>query len=295
MGVRPCRLPRAGSRLSMPVDAIRLIRKMRGGAQAHLLDASDGHAYVVKFWNNPQHRRILINEWIASAFLKYLGISTPRTALIRVTPEFLDAHPEAYMQLGGSRRAIEPGWHFGSQYPGEPSRTVVYDFLPDTLLDRVENVEEFRGILAFDKWVGNGDSRQSIFFRARVRDWLPHKNAHELKLGFVAQMMDNGFVFQGPQWRFGDSPIEGLYFRPKVYQSVRGLGDFEPWLERIAQFPEEVVDQAVKSIPEEWMEGDHEALDRLLDQLLRRRKRVPDLLEECRKSTKNPFPEWRME
>ena len=53
------------------------------------------------------------------------------------------------------------------------------------------------------------------------------------------------------------------------------------------------MDQAVKSIPEEWMEGDHETLERLLEQLLRRRRRVADLIEDSRKSSKNPFPEWR--
>ena len=63
----------------MPVDARRLIRKMRGGAQAHLIEAADGHCYVVKFLNNPQHRRILVNEWIASVFLRYLGISSGST------------------------------------------------------------------------------------------------------------------------------------------------------------------------------------------------------------------------
>jgi len=61
----------------MPVHARRLIRKMRGGAQAHLLEADDGHFYVVKFKNNPQHRRILVNELVASIFLRYLRISTP--------------------------------------------------------------------------------------------------------------------------------------------------------------------------------------------------------------------------
>ncbi len=38
------------------------IRRMRGGAQSHLMRCSDGHYYVVKFQNNPQHRRILVNE-----------------------------------------------------------------------------------------------------------------------------------------------------------------------------------------------------------------------------------------
>jgi hypothetical protein len=40
---------------------IEQIRRMRGGAQSHLMRSSDGHYYVVKFQNNPQHRRVLLN------------------------------------------------------------------------------------------------------------------------------------------------------------------------------------------------------------------------------------------
>ena len=34
---------------------------MRGGAQSHLMRCDDGNYYVVKFQNNPQHRRVLVN------------------------------------------------------------------------------------------------------------------------------------------------------------------------------------------------------------------------------------------
>ena len=61
----------------MALNAVRAIRKMRGGAQAHLIEADDGKFYVVKFRNNPQHRRILVNELVASVFLNYLRITTP--------------------------------------------------------------------------------------------------------------------------------------------------------------------------------------------------------------------------
>lgn len=277
----------------MPVDARRLIRKMRGGAQAHLVEAADGHFYVVKFLNNPQHRRILANEWIAATFLNYLGISTPAVAMIRVSGTFIQENPEAYIQLGSHRRTLEEGWHFGSRFPGDPARNVVYDFLPDSLMEKVENLNEFRGVLAFDKWMGNADSRQAVFFRARIKDWLPAVSAHPLRLGFVAQMVDNGYVFEGPHWRLSDSPLQGLYFRPLVYRDVRGLEDFQPWLDRIVNFPEEVVDQAMKQIPPVWTEGDEDALAALLERLLARRKRVPDLIEACRESRVNPFPNWR--
>jgi hypothetical protein len=277
----------------MPVDARRLIRKMRGGAQAHLIEAADGHHYVVKFLNNPQHRRILVNEWVASVFLRYLGISTPEAAIVRVGQAFLDENPEAGIQLGSHLQPIEPGWHFGSRFPGDPRHLAVYDFLPDTLLAQVENRAEFLGTLAFDQWMGNADSRQAIFFRARLREWLPAFEAHPQRLGFVAQMVDHGFIFDGPHWRFQDSPLQGLYFRPLVYKGVRGLDDFQPWLDRIVHFPEEVMDQAVRQLPAAWMEREEDALMKLLERLLRRRKRVPELVEACRRGRVNLFPEWR--
>jgi hypothetical protein len=152
----------------MPVKARRFLRKMRGGAQAHLLEAEDGRYYVVKFRNNPQHRRILVNEWISSVFLRYLQISAPPAAMIEVTADFLLENPEVHFQLGSKRVPVEAGWHFGSQFPGDPLRTAVYDFLPDALLGRVVNIAEFLGVYVFDKWMANADARQSIFYRARL-------------------------------------------------------------------------------------------------------------------------------
>jgi hypothetical protein len=276
----------------MPVEATRLVRKMRGGAQAHLLECADGHFYVVKFRNNPQHRRILINEWIASVFLNYLQISAPAAAIVNLSAAFLESNPEVHIQLGSSRLSIEPGWHFGSRYPGDPAKVMVYDFLPDLLLDKVVNVAEFLGVLVFDKWMGNADARQSIFFRARLRQWSPGPEPPP-RAGFVAHMMDHGYVFNGPHWIFPDSPLQGLYFRPSVYQSVRSFDDFEPWLDRVVHFPEEVVDAAQKQIPPDWLAEDAAALDAMLAKLMSRRKRVPDLIRESRRGRVNPFPEWK--
>jgi len=33
-------------------------------------------------------------------------------------------------------------------------------------LEKIENLSDFLGALAFDKWTGNADSRQAVFFRA---------------------------------------------------------------------------------------------------------------------------------
>jgi hypothetical protein len=276
----------------MPVNAIRLIRKLRGGAQAHLMECDDGQFYVVKFRNNPQHRRILVNEWISTVFLRYLQISVPATAIVNLSRDFLAANPEAYIQLGSRHVEIEPGWHFGSAYPGDPARIAVYDFIPDLLLDKVVNLADFLGVLVFDKWAGNADARQSVFYRARLKQWVSGGDEYLTRTGFVANMMDHGYVFDGPHWTFADSPLQGLYFRPVVYQKVRSCDDFQPWLDQVVHFPEEVVDDAVKQLPPEWVEGDEAELEKLLAKLMTRRKRVPDLIRESTRGRINPFVNW---
>ena len=106
------------------------------------MQADDGRHYVVKL-DSPGTRRTLINEFLAGQFLEHLGCNTPRMAVV---------------QLDG-------GKHFGSGFPGNPEKTVVYDFIPDPLLRKAENLGEFAGLLAFDKWVGNEDFRQCVFVR----------------------------------------------------------------------------------------------------------------------------------
>jgi hypothetical protein len=50
---------------------------MRGGAQSHLMRCADGHYYVVKFQNNSQHRRILVNERLGTKLASRLGLTWP--------------------------------------------------------------------------------------------------------------------------------------------------------------------------------------------------------------------------
>ncbi|HEY3456459.1 MAG TPA: HipA family kinase [Bryobacteraceae bacterium] len=277
----------------MPIRARAAIRKMRGGAQAHLLEGEDGAFYVAKFLNNPQHRRILINEWLACVFLRYLQIYVPETAVLELTPDFLEANPELYFSIGPRREPVKPGLHFGSRMAVDPNRVAVFDFLPDKLLAKVENRADFLGMLVFDKWVGNADSRQAVFFRARAKNWTPLKGEVPARVGFFAQMIDHGFAFNGPHWAFQDSPVHGLYFRTSVYDEVRSLDSFEPWLEMVANFPASVIDSAWKEIPREWLEDDEEPLEKLLETLLKRRAQVRRLIGEARDRRANAFRNWR--
>lgn len=276
----------------MPIRARKLIRKMRGGAQAHLIEGGDGHFYVVKFVNNPQHRRILINEWLACAFLRYLQIHVPDTAVVELRQNFIEQNPDLYVTLGSRRDSIPAGLHFGSRMAVHPDRVATFDFLPDKLLNKVENRADFLGILAFDKWVGNADSRQAVFFRAKGKAWTPLKGETPARIGFFAQMIDHGFAFNGAMWQFSDNPLQGLYFRTTVYDEVRSIDSFQPWLSMIENFPLEVIDAAWKEIPGNWLDSDEDALVDLLELLVERRRKVAMLLDDMRRKRTTAFSNW---
>jgi hypothetical protein len=150
----------------------------------------------------------------------------------------------------------------------------VYDFLPDEQLREVVNLSDFCGMLVFDKWTCNTNGRQAIF----VRDKGTSR--------YRAEMIDQGFCFNAGEWNFPDAPLRGLYARHRVYESVRGIESFDPWLERVeSKFSEE--------IPPEWCGSNRDALEGMAEQLLRRRKLVRELIVSAWKSSAQPFPNWR--
>src|SRR6185437_16317180 len=97
----------------------------------------DGNCYVVKFTNNSQHRRVLVNEWMATQLMRHIGIAAPAAVLVDVSAEFLEENRDVYLRGNNLRIAVEVGVHFGSRYPGHPDTTAIHDVLPDSFFDRI--------------------------------------------------------------------------------------------------------------------------------------------------------------
>ncbi|MBV8810587.1 MAG: hypothetical protein JO033_18110 [Acidobacteriaceae bacterium] len=84
-----------------------------------------------------------------------------------------------------------------------------------------------------------------------------------------------------------------MYFRTSVYDQVRSVDSFQPWLDMVEHFPVEVIDSAWKEIPRRWLDGDEDALQQMLETLLKRRTRVPALLGELQRKRATAFANWR--
>jgi len=267
--------------------ALEQIRRMRGGAQSHLMRCDDGNYYVVKFQNNPQHRRVLVNELLGTRLAGRLGLPTVPAEIVEVSEELIRLTPELAMELPRSRVPCQPGLQFGSRYPVDPRRIALHDLLPEEQLREVENLHDFAGMLVFDKWTCNTNGRQTVFF------YESHAMQGPEEWRYKARMIDQGFCFNVGEWNFPDAPLRGLYSRSCVYLGVIGMESFAPWIERLEnQMTERVLDGFLREIPPEWYADDYDALTRLAGQLHRRRTRVPDLILEAKRSSRQPFPNW---
>lgn len=269
---------------SNPIRAVEFVCRMRGASQPSLLRCEDGENYVVKFRNNPQHVRVLANEMLASRLALLLGLPVPGPAFIDVSPELVAGNPLLQFELGRGREACLPGVQFGSRFPGAPAQTLVVDFLPDRLLRRVTSVDKiFGGALVFDKWACNCDGRQAIFYRTTDQEGS----------AWSAALIDQGFCFNDGEWNFPDSPIRSLYPRRLVYEKVRGLQSFEPYLSRLENLETGELEACAHGIPDDWCGSKPELLMRLLERLDERRRRVRQALVDAKNSSLAPFPNWK--
>jgi hypothetical protein len=263
------------------VTALQHMRRMRGGAQSHLLRCSDGKSYVVKFRNNPQGVRVLANEFIFNGLASMCGLSVPRHAVVYVSARLIQDSPELNIQLIGNAIRCESGLQYGSEYVIDPLRGRILDWLPREMLPRVHNRSEFCGILALDKWSCNRDNRQAMFWRRSVERL------------YSVSFIDHGHCFGAVDWEFLDHPLRGAFPLDEVYCNVTGWESFDPWLSDLETLDETLIWSAAENTPPGWYDSDLSSLECLGETLINRRTQVRHLVELFRDSTRNPFPKWK--
>lgn len=177
---------------------------MRGGAQSHLMFAEDGHYYVVKFQNNPQHIRVLANELLATWIAERVGLPVPIMEVIEVSQWLIENTPDLHIRTGSSSVPCQHGLALGARFVLGPLEGQVFDYLPASALDRVRNLDAFAGMLALDKWTCNTNGRQAVFW----------KKSRDKK--YTATFVDQGYCFNAGEWSYPDSPLRGVYPRNEV-------------------------------------------------------------------------------
>jgi hypothetical protein len=268
--------------------AVQHIRRMNGGAQAHLMRCDREEFYVVKFKNNPQHLRTLANELLATRLASRMGICVPEVDVVEVRLELIERTSDLCIEMAKGRCPCSPGRQFGSRFPGQLSAVAIYNMALNEHLHRIKNIQDFVGIFVFDKWTCNTDKRQAILFV----DPYSHVDAAP-QMEIQAMMIDQGYCFNAGEWNFPDAPLRSLYLNRGVYDGVLGMESFEPWLDWLENHLSlDILYEEAERVPAEWYAQDHDSMLRLVERLYSRRTRVRELIWSASQNAPNPFANW---
>src|SRR6266496_1424678 len=92
---------------------------------------------------------------------------------------------------------------------------------------------------------------------------------------------------------FSRLAVERRLRSPGGVRAHRVMGYFEPWLSRIERCSKAILQRIGRDVPIEWYGEPHD-LDCLLKSLFERRNAVRHLIDDFRKSPRNPFPNWKV-
>jgi hypothetical protein len=251
------------------LQAVKFLRKMRGGAQSSLVKADDGNFYIVKALGNPQGNQVLFNEALASELMRIIGLPVPNWRTIHISDEFICQNPELWFETSGSgRKRPQAGLCFGSSLVNTGEGEALYELLPVSWMDLIANRADFIGMLLFDLWVNQTDNRQAVF--------LQNTETRSIRATFI----DQGFTLGHDQGRVEVGKIRGMYLDRRIYETLDSAKILPKWKSRIQAIDGASLRSLLSCmpIPKQWsssleMEGKVEGL-------LRRQSRL-DVFAAC--------------
>lgn len=267
---------------SLPtIEVEQWVAALRGGSRASRIRATDGKHYILKLHSNPQGNTSLIAEYLGTQILAALQLPVPQLAWAKISDSAL------YSILNPHNLHNPDQTHLAIAYPVNPDQQTVHDLLPDPAWLTLANKECFWGALVADKWLANLDCRQAVFVRRRALQAGSVQNLQpdDRTPGLHAILIDQGLCFNGRSLDFKIAPAHGLYASRIAYRGLTSLAQLEPWIEMAQSLSPSYLEDLVKSLPADWIDGGFaDCAPQLCHGLLRRAMQLPRLLEltlEC--------------
>ena len=254
--------------LCSPVlTASAVVKKLSGESHTVLVRASDQLLYVVKMMDCFRGPNVLANKALGNLLAKYLGLSVPDLRPI----EFSDASIERYFLLhgNGSESSLDrpgPGLYLGTRAVVQDDPEAVYKELPENWLGKIDNRNEFAGMLLLDLWTNQVGQRKAIFVLS--------SDAATVTAVFTGNsQMFGGFLGREEQRR-GAS----LFHDRRVYAGLDVNRAFSLWLQKAVAMDEEMLLRLARAVPRQWHGSGY--LQAVASQLQTRKWAVAQLLDE---------------
>jgi hypothetical protein len=215
----------------------RYIRKLCGGSQSFLAEASDGFTYVVKFANNPQGPNIPFNESMGSELYRACRLPVPNWKPLFVTNEFLERNPACWLAMPTGRLVPNQGWCFAARFLGSDGKRLL-EVLPGAYFRRVRNVWNFWLAWIVDICGDHADHRQALFEERPDRQLNPF-------------FIDHGHLLGGPNGDLRRGLRACRYLDARIYRDLSSR-NISTILKRLRDLDVDLVWQRAMELPDEW-------------------------------------------
>lgn len=252
------------------IEPVEYRTSLAGKSRSYIITFSDGRDYAVKFMR-PGFEKVLLNEWIAYCFARFLQLPVPYSRIVDIPEDFVRTMPNTSDVQFTSRQ-------FASLY------------IPNSInLHQVESVASLvnqpslAGIILLDYWLCNRD---------RTRDNL--LLSEESSGGYQVWMIDHGDIFGAPNWttkqlgRLSTNVYKSAAHQ-FITQFIQKEHDVMLYMEILKTIPKLLIEEIVATVPNEWV-GSSEEQEAIVQTLLNRRdKQLESLLDKYIKKVYRPL------
>ncbi|RKQ34265.1 HipA family kinase [Oceanobacillus halophilus] len=250
--------------VQMPISPIK-----NGVTKPYIINCS-GEEYVVKFLQNPEGHKALINEYVCAEVARILELPLASPSLIEVGDTFVNDYGKEISRH--TQEEIKAGIHFGTKKIKK-----VFPINTPQIVKRAYNKDIIPDLFVFDQIICNKD-----------RD----SNGGNLIFDYEKQsivVIDHTHAFDiGPLWDEHQLKIRiGEKFEPfnmtgyvyhKLVPFVDGHNPFSNILQKLQVISIETLKEIMDNIPQSWNINENEK-DVLVNYLMDRINRVEEILE----------------
>jgi hypothetical protein len=195
-----------GALVSACQRATLFIRKLRGGSQPILVEASNGLLYVLKFSNNLQGPNLLFNEVVGAELFRACGLAVAQWEPLLVSDKFLDSNPGCWTETENGLCRPSSGLCFASRFLC-PRGERLLEILPGLSYQRIRNRSDFWLAWFLDVCFEHADNRQAVY-REDGEGWLS------------AFFIDSGHLLGGAEGHVQPHILASRYLDLRIYSEI---------------------------------------------------------------------------
>jgi hypothetical protein len=251
-----------------------------GCTKPYYLLCDDGEQYAVKFKENPESCRVLINEFVCAELAQLLDLPLAEPKFIYLDESFVEDHGAQISVHVGEE--ITTGTHFGTQKVKK-----AFQIFNSQMIEEAVNINCVPEIILFDHLICNKDRDSNggnLLFDHNTKQIVLIDHTHAFDLGPLWNAIELKRRVNEPFFALN---AHGFVYK-KLVPFVRGNNPFATILDKMLSLNDDDLWHIINNIPSEWHITPEEK-EALLEYLSDRLNRIEQVLP-CIKPT---LPYWK--